>query len=67
MNYTTIIILELFIDAGVSVLPPEYISEHGGDNIQEVFMYFETNVLNLPNNRDNIDDSYVSDVPEKQN
>jgi hypothetical protein len=49
MNYTTIIVLELFIVAGVPGLPPEYISEHGGVSIQEVFMYFETNILDLPN------------------
>jgi hypothetical protein len=49
MNYTTIIILELFIVAGVLGLPPKYISEHGRVSIQEVFEYFETNIFDLPN------------------
>lgn len=51
MNYTTVIVLELFIVAGVPGLPPKYISEHGGVSTQEMIMYFETNILDLPNKR----------------
>ena len=46
MSYTSFI-LELFILVDVPELPPKYISEHGGVSVPEVFMYFETNALDL--------------------
>jgi len=51
MNYTTVIVLELFVVAGIPGLPPKYISERGRRVDVQVFMYFEVNILDLPNKR----------------